>query len=138
MPKPSKTHWHDRTLLSGPYVTLALSEEQFHRALKHCKIPRKERGTWIATPQANATAHTFHKDSDLLCVVSLQLKPGIEKASIYGLLVHEAVHVWQQFRRHIGEDAPSDEFEAYSIQAISQRLIDAYDKNQLIAHAKES
>jgi hypothetical protein len=42
------------------------------------------------------------------------------------MLVHEAVHVWQFHCENIGEREPSIEFEAYSIQAVSQFLMEAY------------
>jgi hypothetical protein len=51
---------------------------------------------------------------------------GITGLQVAALLVHEAVHVWQLFRESIGEHGPSKEFEAYSIQAISQRLMERY------------
>ena len=47
-------------------------------------------------------------------------------AQVYALLVHEAVHMWQEARARIGEIAPSQEFEAYAIQALSQRLFEEY------------
>lgn len=51
-------------------------------------------------------------------------KRAIEQ--VYGLLVHEAVHVWQRIMEYIGESKPSDEFMAYGIQAIAQELMFAY------------
>lgn len=39
------------------------------------------------------------------------------------LIVHEAVHVFQNICQHWGEDSPSKEFEAYSIQRLSQQLM---------------
>ena len=49
---------------------------------------------------------------------------------IVGLLVHEAVHVWQEIQKHIGEDAPGSEVDAYSVQAIAQELLEAFDKTR--------
>lgn len=49
---------------------------------------------------------------------------GLEQ--YYSLLVHEAVHIFQRVCNYIGEDKPSDEFEAYCIQAISQELMYAW------------
>jgi hypothetical protein len=49
---------------------------------------------------------------------------------IVGLIVHEAMHVWREVRDSIGERHPSAEFEAYSLQAITQNLISAYEKTR--------
>jgi hypothetical protein len=58
------------------------------------------------------------------CIVMLvENKDPIENAV---LLVHEAVHIWQIFFRGIGEQNPSDEFMAYTIQNITHRLYHAY------------
>lgn len=45
---------------------------------------------------------------------------------IHGLLLHEAVHIWQEIKLKMGEDNPNSEFEAYSIQAIAQDLFEMY------------
>ncbi|HBN5965817.1 TPA: hypothetical protein L3H12_002550 [Acinetobacter baumannii] len=50
---------------------------------------------------------------------------------VYGLLLHEAVHVWQKVRKLMGEKEPSSEFEAYSIQAIAQDLFEMYEASEV-------
>ncbi len=50
---------------------------------------------------------------------------------VYGLLLHEAVHVWQKVKKLMGEKEPSSEFEAYSIQAIAQDLFEMYEESEL-------
>lgn len=50
---------------------------------------------------------------------------------VYGLLLHEAVHVWQKIRKLMGEKEPSSEFEAYSIQAIAQDLFEMYEESEV-------
>ncbi|SSR50187.1 Uncharacterised protein [Acinetobacter nosocomialis] len=55
---------------------------------------------------------------------------------IYGLLLHEAVHVWQKVRKLMGEKEPSSEFEAYSIQAIAQDLFEMYEESE-VKHGME-
>lgn len=49
---------------------------------------------------------------------------------IHGLLLHEAVHVWQRIKQRMGEKEPSIEFEAYSIQRIAQDLFDMYEESE--------
>jgi hypothetical protein len=55
---------------------------------------------------------------------------GMPLASVIGLLTHEAAHIWQQMREHIGEDDPSSEFEAYAMQAIIQSLWTGFEKTR--------
>lgn len=60
--------------------------------------------------------------------LSLVLIPdrGHLNSETCGLIVHEAVHVWQAVREAMCEEQPSTEFEAYSIQAIAQCLLEDY------------
>lgn len=48
----------------------------------------------------------------------------------YGLLLHEAVHIWQRVKQRMGESNPSTEFEAYSIQSIAQDLFAMYEESR--------
>ena len=78
---------------------------------------------------SSATTHTFISETEGgIALVCLDLNdslshPGIE---IAGLLVHEAVHIWQRDCELRGEKHPSDEYEAYAIQIISQNLMWQY------------
>lgn len=49
-----------------------------------------------------------------------------DAAEIVLTILHEAVHVWQFLRKHICEDAPGIEMEAYGIEAITRGLLAAY------------
>lgn len=70
----------------------------------------------------------FYRDGSMAIVhIKESKRPLIE---IHGLLLHEAVHIWQQVRELMGESEPSTEFEAYSIQAISQDLFEMYDLSE--------
>jgi hypothetical protein len=123
-----KTTWLSRALITGPHVTLVLSDKEFQAAAKHCRIPKADRGEWLSASAA-ACVHFFESPTGAQChVVALRVDPKPAIADVLGLLVHESVHVWQAYTRYIGEQAPSDEFEAYSVQAISQRLIEEYLK----------
>lgn len=122
-----RINWLNRDLIVGPYLTLVLSEREFHKALRHCQIPREDWVPWIKTVTADATMHWLNNPKkEMVCIVAVRVREGIAGVQIASMLVHEAVHIWQQFRERIGESSPSAEFEAYAIQSISQRLMHAY------------
>ena len=52
-----------------------------------------------------------------------------DAVGIYGLIVHEATHVWQHILHSIKEENPSPEFEAYSMQCIVMELCNAFEKS---------
>ncbi|MDC4442181.1 hypothetical protein OHV35_01985 [Acinetobacter baumannii] len=54
-----------------------------------------------------------------------------DQIQVYGLLLHEAVHIWQIVKRRMGEREPSVEFEAYSIQAIAQDLFEMFEASEV-------
>ncbi len=56
-------------------------------------------------------------------MVCLRETEGRKPVEVAGLLVHEAVHVWQAYADHIGEAQPGREQEAYAIQCIAQELM---------------
>jgi hypothetical protein len=62
----------------------------------------------------------------LCCIVGLGSVEGRSPIEIAGLLVHEAVHVWQVYADRIGEKNPGIEQEAYAIQCIAQELMAEY------------
>ena len=116
--------WRDRRIAApGPYITLCLNEQQFNKALRDCGIPAGS-VRFLKTEYADATCHYLNnKRQELACIVCIgdySKRNGIE---IAGLLVHEAVHIWQQYASRIGEDSPGSEQEAYAIQSISQELM---------------
>lgn len=49
--------WLPRGLITGPHLVLVLSERAFHRAMGHMKVPMEQRGSWVCTPQTDATTH---------------------------------------------------------------------------------
>jgi hypothetical protein len=64
----------------------------------------------------------------------LVIRGGKDQLQVYGLLLHEAVHVWQIVKRRMGEREPSVEFEAYSIQSIAQDLFEMYEASEVESH----
>jgi hypothetical protein len=115
------TKWLDRILMVGPHLTLCTSKAEFNAALDHLRIPKDNRGNWLG---AGGKVHTYERGSSITCIVCVKLK-DIKKrpiCEVANILVHEAVHVWQQHHSNIGESNPSPEFEAYSIQSIFTTL----------------
>ena len=109
----------------GPYLCLCTNEKAFRRALKALDV--KEQVSFLGASHADATAHTFnHPSGELACIVCIGDVSGRTGIQIASLLVHEAVHVWQQHASHIGEGSPGLESEAYAIQSIAQRLMESY------------
>jgi hypothetical protein len=126
MKKPT-VDWLDRSLVVGPYLTLVVSDAEFQSACDHLGIPMADRPRWIVNDHSDATVHLMtNKDAKDCHVVAVRLREGINGIQVAAMLVHEAVHIFQNFCESIGERTPSAEFEAYSIQAISQRLMEAY------------
>jgi hypothetical protein len=117
--------WLDRRIAApGPYLTLCLSEKQYHKAMAHCKVDHSP--PWI-NEGANAMTHILTRDGEVTCVVCIQ-KTKRHPVEIAGLLVHESGHVWQQYLIRIGERNPGDEQMAYGVQSISQELLNEYNR----------
>lgn len=124
-----KIDWLPRDLVNGPYLCLVLSEKAFHKAFDHLDQPKEDRPRWVTNDHSNATAHTLTNPKGELCAVICLRDWGTHTGiEIAGLLVHEAVHLWQRLCDHIGEHSPSAEFEAYSIQSIAQRLMWSFEE----------
>ncbi len=122
--KKRKINWLERDLITGPYLCLVLSQEEFEQALDLCDC--KTYFPWVSE-NADASTHTLENpEGKICCIVALQVTQENDPVEICGILVHEAVHVFQNYCETIGEKNPSSEFEAYSIQAISQRLMAEY------------
>lgn len=118
----TKLKWLDRDTVFAPYTTLCLSEAEFLKAAAHCKITNP--GEWMNESRHKAVVHTWENDGKLCCVVCVH--PDALKAEpieVACSLVHESVHIFQRLCDSIVEDSPSREFEAYSIERISERLM---------------
>lgn len=126
-----KNRWLDRHIAApGPFLTLCLSENEFQQAMRILGI--KRHNGWI-NPSADATTHIYtNKESRLCCIVCLNDFAGRDPIKVAGLLVHEAVHVWQAYAERIGEDLPGIEQEAYAVQAISQELMAEFARRMAV------
>lgn len=121
-----KERWLNRQFIVGPYLAICFTEGEFRRILKKLDVPKDDWVSWI-NPGADATTHTLmNKDKRRAAVMCIDTSCNPDPVAVAGLMVHEAVHVWQRHMQAIGEDEPSLEFEAYSIQAISQAFMWEY------------
>lgn len=118
-----KTKWLDRIISTpAPRMCLCLTEDEYGEACKVLGLklaPNK----WVT---GDACAHTFECDGQTTTIVCLRVRAGVTPVQIAAMLVHEAVHVWQQYCADIGEKEPASEQEAYAIQNISQTLMEEY------------
>lgn len=123
------TRWLDRRIAApGPYLTLCLHEHELRAALRHIKYP--DRLHWVP-PGKHAVVHTLTDPRGRdMCIVCMDEWQGRDPIEVAGLLVHEAVHVWQQYADRIGEHDPGREQEAYAIQAIAQELMAEFARRQ--------
>ena len=117
-----KANWLDRRIAAdGPYLALCLSQDEFDAALQHLEL--RDRREFV-TPGADGTTHHFENPQKQdVCIVCIRVHEGRAGVEVAGLLVHEAVHVWQRYASSIGERTPGDEQEAYAIQSIAQELM---------------
>ncbi len=128
--------WLDRRISApGPYLTLCLSEQEYKQAMKHLKIESPPH--WIKSEQADATAHHLISGKGLACVVCLTGWQGRNPIEVAGLLVHEAVHIWQEYCDYYGENMPGREQEAYAIQAVAQELMAEFSSRLSKIDSKE-
>jgi hypothetical protein len=113
--------WCDRGWQPVKYA-LCLDESVWDREMKRLQLT-----TTVSFPTAHGCCTFLESGQQAMVMVTLgegyKSRKPIEVA---GILVHEATHVWQHITKIIGEESPSIEFEAYSIQAISQELMHAF------------
>lgn len=115
----------NRCLLLGQHYALCTSEEAFRKELRRLKVPAKDWPEFMGN--GHACTHTFDSSKDgTTHIVCIQRTKKRTRIQICALLCHEAVHIWQNFSRDIGEKNPGDETEAYAIQHISQSLMESY------------
>ena len=123
-----KPIWLDRRIAHpGPFMMLCLSEQEYKSALRKCGAAPIH--AWIKTDWSDATAHYLdNKRGQRVCIVCLRINEGRNPIEIAGLLVHEAVHAWQDYCDRIGEENPGREQEAYGVQSIAQELLAEYSR----------
>lgn len=120
-----KPEWLDRTVVRAPYYTLCLSEGAFHRELTRLGV--KDRPEFLTDGSDATTHHLLSERGKAACIVTMRWpcrKEHKDPIVVAGLLLHEAVHIWQKTLRVHREHCDQDgELEAYGIQWIAQCLM---------------
>ena len=109
------------------YLTLFTDEKSYDRWIRREKI---KTGKDFVSNDANGCCHFFENTEGgaTAVAVCLNVEKLVKKDTIGQActIIHEAVHVYQECIRFLGETNPGDEFAAYSIQNISEQLMRAY------------
>lgn len=123
--RANKAGWCTAPLVPCPvYYGLFASEELFKKKMKELKVsPHSE---WLGAGDAGCVHPLKNPDNDMVLMVAIRPTETREKA--FEVIAHEAVHVWQFIKEYLGEDEPSREFEAYSIESIYTALTAEYDQ----------
>lgn len=127
--KPSYK-WLDRTAMPPlPYYTLCTDADSFARVLKEIKIPETAKPSFYFG-SFDASVSILYEHKKTFCIVKI-CKIGAKKRKpidVACLLVHEAVHIAQEYWRSHFEKNPAEEQMAYVIQHISQQLMTEYER----------
>lgn len=115
--------WCDAYLFYSP-VAFALStdEQAFKKELK--RLNCTQHSPWLLDNE-QGKVHSFSTQEGSMALI-VAVRPSSDKDDLLLTLVHESVHVFQIIKEAIGEDKPSREFEAYSIESVFSALWQAY------------
>jgi len=103
--------------------TLVNSKKKFQKELDRLGIDSSQYPPFISNSSASATTYFLFSGDDRIAIICMR-KGKWTPAQRVSLLAHEVMHVWQDIKKDIGEDSPSEEFEAYAIQGIIQELLE--------------
>lgn len=127
-------NWCDRRVSrESPYFTLVRSEADYLLAVAHCQ--QSSQSLWVGGVGQARCHYLPHPDGNLCCIVAIDVRSDNTLLEVYGLLVHEAVHISQSHFEDIGELRPAREQQAYAVQMIAQELMFEYDR-QVTQEAK--
>ena len=119
-----RTKWLSRqAAMPLPCMTLCLSDKEFKRVCRELRAGETE---FIAYGSDGMTHFLRDNEGDSVAVVCISGTDRLNAVEVAGLIVHEAVHVWQHYCMMIHEHEPASEQEAYGIQSISKSLMAEY------------
>ena len=122
--------WHISPFEHSKY-TLVRNQDQF--ALLFDEV--KDADEFLSLECA---AQVDYYENGKHCIVQLGDVEDRPLPQIHGLLLHEAVHIWQRIKTLMGEKEPSIEFEAYSIQRIAQDLFTMFQESEADGMEKQT
>ncbi|CAD7023175.1 hypothetical protein REJC140_00118 [Pseudorhizobium endolithicum] len=104
------------------------SQAAWDKEMKRVRMPEP----WPGKAHCGGYTHLAVNDTTGEAIIYVIVFEASERNAleVISTIVHEAVHVWQFLCRHIGEDSPGIEMEAYGIQMITEGLINAYTSTQ--------
>ena len=114
MSRKYKPQWFESAFGHAKYTLI--------RELKDCKHIDIDKNL-ISLGSGNASTNFIIDEHGQSLIIVYMPYTDVPLISQQGLIIHEAVHIWQEIKNRMREDEPSIEFEAYSIQVISQDLL---------------
>lgn len=118
--------WQDREIFASPiFYCLCTTRKMLEVEAKKLKIESFNFNT-----KSDASTQILCTEKGKTVAIVCLFNHNFDIEQIHSMLCHEAVHIFQYICRDIGEQNPSEEFQAYSIQRISQNLFYEY-KRQL-------
>jgi hypothetical protein len=96
------------------------------------KMEMRRLGVTLPYPSSDGACTHFEKsdrDGDACSIVTINHKKR-KRQNVTTLIVHESMHIWRRMREEMGEETPSSEFEAYTMQNVVHHLLTAYEKTR--------
>lgn len=100
------------------------NEKAWAYMCKHAKLNKRD------YPTSAGSTNLFVTRPDKMPCAVVTITGSRTPQQIAELLAHEAMHVWRDMRKVLGEKKPSSEFEAYSIMIIFGELLNAYQQTR--------
>lgn len=127
-PTIDRVMWAPSTAMP-PYFGLCLSKKAWDKLVKDYNLEGIDN---VSGNGNDATCMIFANGKNpKQTFILITLADGWQKKpilTIFGLLVHECVHAFDQMCERIGEHNPSSEFKAYFIQMLFQNFADSIMK----------
>lgn len=121
-----KLKWLDRSCFAMPiYICLATTQKILDQELVRLKFKLPMGVNEGVSATTNFITNLEGNECAIVCLFEYE---KLDIKQCYALLCHEAVHIFQSVCVSLGEDSPSKEFEAYTIQKISQDLFYEFDR----------